>query len=744
MYKNEWRDFVDGQWQKEINVRDFIVKNYTSYDGDENFLQEIASKTKKLWKNCKVLLAEESKKGGVFDIDTHKIQHITGFLPGYIEKDLEIIRGLQTDKPLKRAIVPYGGLKTAKNACEKNGYTLSKEITEIFSKYRKTHNAGVFNAYTSEMKKARKSGVITGLPDSYGRGRIIGDYRRVALYGTTKLIEEKIKDLKKLDLISITEEVIRLREEISEQIYSIKQLQKMSESYGYNITLPANNALEAFQWTYLAYLAAIKENNGAANSIGRISTFLDIYIERDLEEKTITESFAQEIVDQFVIKLRMVRHLRTPEYNELFAGDPVWITESLAGMCIDGRHMVTKNSYRFLHTLYNLGAAPEPNLTVLWSEKLPESFKKYCATVSIDTSAIQYENDDIMKPHFGDDYGISCCVSAMRIGKDMQYFGARCNLAKLLLIALNGGRDEITGEYVAPKSEAYGGEYLEYEEVVAKYKEYVNWMARLYTETLNTIHYMHDKYAYERIMMALHDTKVRRLMAFGIAGFSVLVDSLSAIKYSKVRILKDEKDIITGFEIEGEYPQFGNDDDRVDDIALMVTNNFNESLKQNKAYRDAVHTLSILTITSNVVYGKKTGATPDGRKKGEPFAPGANPMHGRDKNGALAVLNSIAKIPYENCMDGISLTMSLAPQSLGKDDETRKNNLAGLLGGYFKQSGHHININILEKYILQKAMEQPENYPDLTIRVSGYAVNFHRLSKEQQKEVISRTFHTSI
>ncbi|MCX7842357.1 MAG: formate C-acetyltransferase [Clostridia bacterium] len=744
MSEKAWKGFVPGAWQNEINVQDFIVKNFEPYDGSEDFLADSSIKTKKLWSKCKKLLRDELIKGGVLGIDTKTVSGIISHPPGYIDESCEVIVGLQTDKPLKRAVMPYGGIRMARQSCEEYGQKLSVKIDEIFQNYRKTHNDGVFSAYTSEMKKARKSGVITGLPDAYGRGRIIGDYRRPALYGVNRLIDEKLSDLEQLLDMDMTDEVIRLREEVHEQINSLNELIAMASTYGFDMSRPAENAFEAVQWTYFAFLAAIKETNGAANSLGRVNTFLDIYIQRDLNDGKISEIEAQELIDQFVIKLRMVRHLRTPDYNELFAGDPVWITEALAGMCEDGRHMVTKTSYRFLQTLFNLGPAPEPNLTVLWSQRLPKSFKSFCAKVSMVTSAIQYENDDIMRPEFGDDYGISCCVSAMRIGRHMQFFGARCNLPKLLLLALNGGRDEITGEQIAPESEPYPDEYLDYKKVVTRFQNMQRWLARLYVNTMNVIHYMHDKYAYERLMMALHDTQAERLMAFGIAGLSVLVDSLSAIKHTYVRAIRDSRGLIVDFEIKGDYPQFGNDDDRVDSIAVEVVKSFYNDLRKCSTYRNAKHTLSVLTITSNVVYGKKTGSTPDGRKKGEPFAPGANPMHGRDKMGALAALNSVAKLPYEYCRDGISLTLTLVPKALGRDTSARLMNLSALLDGYFAQGGHHVNINVLERVVLEKAMEDPYNYPQLTIRVSGYAVNFIRLSSQQQKEVIARTFHSAM
>jgi formate C-acetyltransferase len=744
MSDNAWKGFIPGAWTKTINVRDFIARNYAPYDGNEAFLSEASLKTKKLWSKCKKLLRDELLNGGVLLVDTKTVSGITSHAPGYIDEQYEVIKGLQTDKPLKRAIMPYGGIRMVRQSCDEYGYKLPEKVEDIFHTYRKTHNDGVFSVYTPEMKKARKSGVITGLPDAYGRGRIIGDYRRVALYGTDRLIEQKQLDLQELQSNAMEEEIIRLSEEIHEQILALGELARMAAEYGCNVAKPAATALEAVQWTYLAFLASIKETNGAANSLGRVSTFLDIYIERDLAAGLLDECGAQELIDQFVIKLRLIRHLRTPDYDELFAGDPVWITESLGGMCGDGRHMVTKNSFRFLHTLFNLGPTPEPNLTVLWSVKLPETFKKYCARVSMVTSAIQYENDDLMSPEFLDDYSISCCVSAMKTGKDMQFFGARCNLPKLLLLALNGGRDEISGEQVAPVSEPYTEEYLDFNKVTARFKQYQKWLTGLYVNTMNAIHYMHDKYAYERLMMALHDSRPRRLMAFGIAGLSVLADSLSAIKYTYVRAIRDERGLITDFEIKGPFPQFGNDDDRVDSLAVEVAKSFLTDLRKHRTYRNAVHTLSILTITSNVVYGKKTGSTPDGRKSGEPFAPGANPMHGRDKMGALAALNSVAKIPYEYCRDGISLTLTLVPRSLGRDVPARLSNLAALLDGYFSQGGHHININVLERVVLEQAMEDPYNYPQLTIRVSGYAVNFIRLSKKQQEEVIARTFHAAM
>ncbi|HEX9060982.1 MAG TPA: formate C-acetyltransferase [Clostridia bacterium] len=743
MCENAWRGFSEGSWQSSISVSDFIKRNYSPYDGTEDFLVDSSVRTKKLWSRCKKLLRDEYLKGGVLNVDTKTVSGIISHAPGYIDEKYEVIKGLQTDRPLKRAVMPWGGIRMARQACEEYNYKLNVKIDDIFENYRKTHNDGVFSAYTPEMKKARKSGVITGLPDAYGRGRIIGDYRRVALYGVNRLIDEKMKDLEDLTL-TLNDETIRLREEVFEQINSLNELLAMASTYGYDISEPASNAFEAVQWTYFAFLGALKETNGAANSLGRVNTFFDIYIERDMQEGNLTEIEAQELIDQFVIKLRLVRHLRTPDYNDLFAGDPVWITESIGGMCEDGRHMVTKTSYRFLKTLYNLGPAPEPNLTILWSDKLPNSFKDFCSKVSMVTSAIQYESDELMRPDFGDDYGISCCVSAMKIGRNMQFFGARCNLPKLLLLALNGGRDEVSGDQVAPVSEPYPDEYLDYRKVMERYKGLQKWLAGLYVNTMNVIHYMHDKYAYERLMMALHDTDVERFMAFGIAGLSVIADSLSAIKYTYVRAIRDERGLIVDFEIKGDYPQFGNDDDRVDSIAVELVKSFLNDLKAFPTYRNAQHTLSILTITSNVVYGKKTGSTPDGRKKGEPFAPGANPMHGRDKMGALAALNSVAKIPYKYCKDGISLTLTLVPRSLGRDTKIRQRNLSALLDGYFKQGGHHININVLERVVLEKAMEDPYNYPQLTIRVSGYAVNFIRLTRNQQLEVIARTFHNAM
>lgn len=744
MFKKQWNGFQEGYWQEEINVRDFIQKNYTPYSGDNLFLCDATERTKKLWNHCKDLLSKEIERNGVLSIDSEKVSGITSYKPGYIEKDLEVIVGLQTEAPLERGVNPYGGIRMAKQACEAYGYTLNKEIEETFTKYRKTHNQGVFDAYTDDIKKARKYSIITGLPDAYGRGRIIGDYRRTALYGVDFLIEEKKKALKSDDLQFINEETIKLREEINEQIASLKELKDMASSYGFEISKPADNAKEAFQFVYFSYLAAIKEQNGAAMSLGRTSTFLDIYIERDIENGILKEETAQELVDQFIIKLRLARQLRTPEYNDLFAGDPLWITESIGGIGIDGRPLVTKNSFRFLNSLINLGPAPEPNLTVLWSSKLPENFKKFCANISCKTNALQYESDDLMRELHGDDYSIACCVSAMTTGKQMQFFGARCNIAKSLLLAINEGYDEISGVKIVDDISPMHGEYLNYEETLKNFKKVLKWVVKTYVDAMNTIHFMHDKYAYERIMMALHDSKVERLMAFGIAGLSVATDSLSAIKYSKVKPLRNENGVAIDFEINGTYPAFGNDDNRVDDIAIELTKIFKNELILHPLYRNAKHTLSILTITSNVVYGKKTGATPDGRKKGDPFAPGANPMAGRDKKGTLAFLNSVAKLPYSVCRDGISCTMNIIPEGLGKEYETRINNLSFLLDGYFNNGAHHLNVNVLNRELLIDAMEHPEKYPQLTIRVSGYAVNFVKLTKEQQKEVVARTFHEAM
>ena len=737
----QWEGFKQGNWQETIDVRDFIQRNYTPYTGDGSFLKPATERTKGLLHKLENLLALEQEFGGVLDIDTQTVTSLLNYKPGYLDKEKEIIVGLQTDRPLKRGVNPFGGLRMTREACRAYGYELSQKVEDEFQ-YRTTHNDGVFRVYNKETKAARHCGLITGLPDAYGRGRIIGDYRRVALYGIDFLIEEKQKDKDRISMETMDVDHIRQLEELYQQINFLGKLKEMAAMYGFDISGPAKDAKEAVQWLYFAYLGAIKEQNGAAMSLGRTSTFLDIYFERDLARGILTEAQAQEIMDDFVMKLRMARHLRTPEYNELFAGDPMWITESIGGMGEDGRTLVTKNSFRILHTLYNLKPSAEPNLTVLWSAGLPENFKTYCAKVSCDTDAIQYENDDLMRPKFGDDYGIACCVSAMRIGKEMQFFGARANLAKLLLMALNGGKDEKQNMQVGPEHEPYQGEYLDYDKVTELLSIYRPWLAAMYANTMNVIHYMHDKYAYEKTQMALHDTEVHRFMAFGIAGLSVLADSLSAIKYAKVRCIRDEETgLITDYEVEGEYPAYGNDDDRVDSIAKEQVKLFFEELKKQKLYRDAEPTLSILTITSNVVYGKKTGATPDGRKAGEPFAPGANPMHGRDKSGALASLNSVAKLSYDDCKDGISNTFSIVPQAMGKTEEERLANLTAVLDGYFAQMAHHLNVNVLNRELLVDAYHNPEKYPNLTIRVSGYAVNFHKLTKEQQKEVISRTFH---
>jgi formate C-acetyltransferase len=741
--KTETEQFIPGQWVENIDVRDFIQKNYTPYTGDESFLVGATEQTKSLWDKVQLLMGVEREKG-ILDTDTKVPAGITAHAPGYIDKDLETIVGLQTDQPLKRAIMPYGGIRVVKKSLEAYGYEIDPQTDEIFTKYRKTHNDGVFSAYTKQMRSARRSGVITGLPDAYGRGRIIGDYRRIALYGIDHLVADKKVQLESLEGEVMTEEVIRLREEISEQISALQDLQQMAASYGLDISQPARNAQEAIQWTYFGYLGAVKEQNGAAMSLGRVSTFLDIYIQRDLEQGLIDEVQAQEMVDHFVMKLRMVRFLRAPEYNQLFSGDPTWVTESLGGMGLDGRPLVTQSSFRFLHTLYNLGAAPEPNLTVLWSENLPNNFKRYCAKVSIDTSSIQYENDDLMRPEYGDDYGIACCVSAMRIGKQMQFFGARVNLAKALLYAINGGKDEKSGDQIAPPSTPITAEYLDYDEVMEKFEGLMDWLAKLYVNALNIIHYMHDKYAYERLQMALHDRDVYRTMACGMAGLSVVADSLSAMKYAKVKVLRDENGLAVDYQVEGDYPKYGNNDDRVDSIAMNLVTDLMNQIRKNPTYRQAVPTQSILTITSNVVYGKKTGNTPDGRETGKPFAPGANPMHGRDTKGAIAALSSVAKLPYEHAQDGISYTFSIIPQALGKGDDNRISNLTGMLDGYFHDTGHHVNINVLNRETLLDAMEHPEKYPQLTIRVSGYAVNFIKLTREQQLDVISRTFHERV
>ncbi|MGE4283667.1 MAG: formate C-acetyltransferase [Clostridia bacterium] len=739
-----WKDYKKGNWTSEIDVRDFIIKNVTPYEGDEGFLSGCSENTRKVWDRITRLLEEERKKGGTLGVDVHTISTITAHDSGYIDKENETVVGLQTDEPLKRAIMPFGGIRMVQKGVEAYGDEIDADIVEIFTKFRKTHNEGVFDVYTPEMRRAKKAGIITGLPDAYGRGRIIGDYRRVALYGIDFLIKEKEEEKIMMEYDFFDEKATREREEVSEQIKSLHELKKMASYYGFDISMPAANAREAVQWLYFAYLAAVKEQNGAAMSLGRVSTFLDIYIEKDIKEGKLTEEEAQELIDQFVIKLRIVRFLRTPEYDKLFSGDPTWVTECIGGMSLDGRTLVTKTSFRFLNTLYNLGSAPEPNMTVLWSVNLPDNFKKFCTKVSIDTSSIQYESDDIMRRHYGDDYGIACCVSAMRLGKQMQFFGARCNLAKALLYAINGGRDEMTGIQVGPKFYAVKAEYLDYNEVMENFDTTLNWLARLYMNTLNLIHYMHDKYAYERIQMALHDREVLRTMACGIAGLSVVVDSFSAIKYAKVKTIRNEEGLVIDYEIEGDYPKFGNNDERVDSIATDIVKMFMNKLRKQRTYRESMPTLSILTITSNVVYGQKTGNTPDGRKAGEPLAPGANPMHGRDVKGALAVLSSIAKLPYEYAQDGISYTFSIIPKALGKDKEERINNLKALLDGYFSKGGHHINVNVFEKEMLLDAMEHPEKYPQLTIRVSGYAVNFIKLTREQQLDVIHRTFHQKI
>ena len=736
----QWNGFAAGDWQKEINVRDFIQKNVTPYEGTDEFLETKTERTERLMERLNSLLKLEQDFGGVLDIDTQSVSSLTAYQPGYLDKEEELIVGLQTNRPLKRGVNPFGGINMARKACKAYGYELSDKIEQEFQ-YRTTHNDGVFRVYTDEMRKVRHAGILTGLPDAYGRGRIIGDYRRVALYGVDILIEEKQNDKRIIGEGDFDVESIRLSEEVFQQINFLNKMKEMAQMYGYDISEPAHNAREAVQWTYFAYLAAIKEQNGAAMSLGRTSSFLDIYIQRDIEAGLLDEVHAQELIDDFVMKLRMARHLRTPEYNELFGGDPMWITESIGGMDEQGRTLVTKNSFRFLNTLYNLGPAPEPNLTVLWSEKLPRGFKDFCAKASIDTDAIQYENDDLMRPVYGDDYGIACCVSAMKIGKQMQFFGARCNLPKLLLLALNGGYDTYTKSPAGPEMPVYEGDILDFDTVMQRFEKYREWICRLYINTLNVIHYMHDKYAYEKTQMALHDTKVERFMACGVAGLSVLTDSLSAIKYARVKVVRDENGYIVDFETQGEFPTYGNDDDRADEIARKILADMSAELKKTKTYCVAVHTLSVLTITSNVMYGKKTGATPDGRKAKEPFAPGANPMHNREKNGALASLNSVAKLSFEDCRDGISNTFSITPDTLGRTEEERLENLVNILDGYFRQMAHHINVNVMNRAMLMEAYENPAKYPNLTIRVSGYAVNFHKLSREQQKEVIMRTFH---
>ena len=740
----QWNGFKGKVWKEEVNVRDFIQENYTLYEGDDSFLAGPTEATKALWAQVMDLNKQEREAGGVLDMDTKVVSTITSHGPGYLNKDLETVVGFQTEKPFKRSLQPFGGIRMSEQSAEAYGFKIDEEISRIFRDWRKTHNQGVFDAYTPEMRAARKSGVITGLPDAYGRGRIIGDYRRVALYGVDRLIAEKQKDFANIGDGTMSDDVIRLREEVSEQYRALLESKELGNIYGFDISKPASNAREAFQWLYLGYLAAIKEQNGAAMSLGRTSTFLDIYVQRDLENGTLTEEQAQELVDHFVMKLRLVKFARTPEYNALFSGDPTWVTESIAGVGEDGRPLVTKNSFRFLHTLVNLGPAPEPNLTVLWSTRLPENFKLFAAKTSINTSAIQYENDDVMRPEWGDDYGIACCVSAMRIGKQMQFFGARANLAKTLLYAINGGIDEKSKAQVGPKYQPITSEYLDYEEVMAKYNDMMEWICGLYLNTLNIIHYMHDKYSYERIEMALHDTEILRTMATGIAGFSVAVDSLSAIKYAKVKTIRDEDGVVVDYEVEGDFPKYGNNDDRADEIAVWLLKEFMTKVKKHKTYRNAKHTTSILTITSNVVYGKKTGNTPDGRRAGEPFAPGANPMHGRDTHGALASLSSVAKVPYKYALDGISNTFSIIPKALGRELDVQEENLVAMLDGYASKGGHHLNINVFNRDTLLDAMEHPEEYPQLTIRVSGYAVNFIKLTREQQLDVINRTMHESM
>ena len=741
----EWNGFKSGDWQETINVRDFIQHNYTPYEGDSSFLANATPKTLKLWdKVVKLYEKEKNSPGGVLDIDTKTPSTVSSHEAGYIDKSLEEIVGLQTDEPLKRAIMPFGGIRIVEKATAACGKVLDPFVEEVFHKYRKTHNDGVFDIYTPDIRAARSSHLLTGLPDGYGRGRIIGDYRRVALYGVDLLIEEKKSELEVLNVDNFTEDIVRNREEISEQIKALNELKQMASKYEIDISIPASNAKEAIQWLYFGYLASVKSQDGAAMSLGRTSSFLDIYIERDLKNGTLTEEEAQELMDHFVMKLRMVRFLRTPEYNELFSGDPVWVTESIGGMGVDGRTLVTKNSYRILHTLETLGPAPEPNLTVLWSTRLPEGFKRYTTSLSIKTSSIQYENDDVMRTTLGDDYGIACCVSPMKIGKQMQFFGARANLAKTLLYAINGGRDEISGKQVTPIFSPITSEYLDYDEVIEKLDVMMDYVARIYIKALNGIHYMHDKYCYEALAMSLHDRDVIRTMACGIAGLSVVADSLSAIKYAKVKVIRDKTGLAVDYKIEGDFPKYGNDDDRVDRIAVEIVRAFIRKLRKHPTYRNSKQTLSILTITSNVVYGKSTGTTPDGRKAGEPFGPGANPLHGRDKNGAISVMNTIAKLPFESAEDGISFTFSITPNTLGKEDETRITNLVSMLDGFFSQTGHHINVNVFDRSLLQDAMDHPEKYPQLTIRVSGYAVNFTKLTHEQQLDVINRTIHEKI
>ena len=740
----QWQGFKGKKWQEEIDVRDFIQQNYTLYEGDDSFLAGPTQATKDLWAQVMDLNKQEREAGGVLDTDTSVVSTITSHGPGYLDKDKEQVVGFQTDKPFKRGLQPFGGIRMSEKAAESYGFHIDPEVSHIFTEYRKTHNQGVFDVYTPEMRAARKSGIITGLPDAYGRGRIIGDYRRVALYGVDRLMEEKLKDYNNIGCDVMTNDILQLREELSEQYRSLNDLKKLGEIYGFDISKPATTAKEAFQWLYLAYLAAIKEQNGAAMSLGRTSTFLDIYVERDLRNGTLTEEEAQELVDHFIMKLRLVKFMRTPEYNELFSGDPTWVTESIAGVGLDGRPLVTKNSFRYLHTLSNLGPAPEPNLTVLWSPHLTDGFKTFAAKMSIESSAIQYENDEVMRPQYGDDYAIACCVSAMRVGKQMQFFGARANLAKCLLYAINGGIDEKSKAQVGPKFQPVTSEYLDFDEVMEKYDDMMEWLAGLYVNALNCIHYMHDKYSYERIQMAVQDTYIHRTMATGIAGFSVAADSLSAIKYGKVKTIRDENGVVVDFEVEGDFPKYGNNDDRVDAMAVDLLKRFMTKVKKHPTYRNAQHTTSILTITSNVVYGKKTGNTPDGRRAGQPFAPGANPMHGRDTHGALASLSSVAKVPYSYALDGISNTFSIIPRALGKEEDVQQENLSNMLDGYSKKGGHHLNINVFNRDTLVDAMEHPENYPQLTIRVSGYAVNFIKLTREQQLDVINRTMHSQM
>ena len=740
----QWQGFKGKKWQEQVDVREFIQANFKEYTAGDEFLAGPTEATVELWDEVMELTKQERDNGGVLDMDNKVVSTITSHAAGYLDKSLEKIVGVQTEKPLKRSFQPFGGIRVSENSLEAYGYEVDPENHKIFTEYRKTHNQGVFDAYTPDMRSARKSGVITGLPDAYGRGRIIGDYRRVALYGVDFLMAEKQKDFDNIGYGTMSDDIIQLREEVSEQYRALKDLKKLGQIYGFDISVPAESAQEAFQWTYLAYLAAIKQQNGAAMSLGRVSTFLDIYVERDLANGTLTEVEAQELVDHFVMKLRLVKFARTPDYNDLFSGDPTWVTESIGGMGNDGRSLVTKSSFRFLHTLSNLGPAPEPNLTILWSTRLPEPFKRFAAKMSIVSSAIQYENDDIMRPTYGDDYGIACCVSAMEIGKQMQFFGARANVAKALLYSINGGVDEKLKAQIGPKYQAITSEYLDYDEVMERFDDMLEWLAGLYVNTLNIIHYMHDKYSYESIEMALHDTKIKRTMATGIAGFSVTIDSLSAIKHTKVKTIRDENGLVVDYEIEGDYPKYGNNDDRADQIGIDLLKLFMTKVRKHPTYRNSIHTTSILTITSNVVYGKKTGNTPDGRRAGAPFAPGANPMHGRDTHGALASLMSVAKIPYEYSMDGISNTFSIIPKALGKEDAVQQENLSSMLDGYVAQGGHHLNVNVFNRETLMDAMDHPENYPQLTIRVSGYAVNFIKLTREQQLDVINRTMHSSM